>query len=638
MTEATSRYYQLLSSQKKNPFSTKQHLNRFPSLEEGYAPKEVDHSVSRVRSLNSLNGLTIDKSAFVSGLTTAKPSPSPPLVNPPPIAGTPYCGPKTCPAPKDVSPGKISQPSASLCALRETMDLYGWKFYGIMTWIFVQLALFAIGYDRVLTQSTYSSAIYLFGIESLRVSRAAVIPINFCSALVLLPMCKIVGTRLASFVRWRVFNDHGTLVHSVLGVTLIFWGVVHSAGHVCNLIYVSSLPAFYFSTAFLSPAWITGLIMIWALFTILLFSLPFIRNNNFELFKYSHCLFVVYYGCLVIHGAFCFIPLDSRRRCSFPTSFIWVTVPLLWYLGEKMYREINGWRKIKVSKIILHPSHVIEFQFQGQHLMPFRPGQYVYIKVPSISCFQWHPYTITSAPEDRFLSVHIRVCGDWTRRLHLNLGLAGNAQPHEIAAMLPRICIDSSYGSSFASISSFSVLILIGAGIGQTPFASILRSIIHTAKRNSSVTYRKVYFIGICRHTTAFEWFHEILSEIEELDLDNLINITLYLTGSIDPSQLGTIMYNDNPGVSDAITGLRSPTQFGRPNFQLLFRDIARAHPPENLKSAPPIVGCCSSKKQQEKIGTFYCGPPSLGDHLSAVVQRHNASNPVKLVFSRESI
>lgn len=28
-----------------------------------------------------------------------------------------------------------------------------------------------------------------------------------------------------------------------------------------------------------------------------------------------------------------------------------------------------------------------------------------------------HPFSITSAPEDNYLSVHIRTLGDWTRKL-----------------------------------------------------------------------------------------------------------------------------------------------------------------------------------------------------------------------------
>jgi len=37
--------------------------------------------------------------------------------------------------------------------------------------------------------------------------------------------------------------------------------------------------------------------------------------------------------------------------------------------------------------------------------------------VPKIASTEWHPFTITSAPGDPFVSVHIRVVGDWTEAL-----------------------------------------------------------------------------------------------------------------------------------------------------------------------------------------------------------------------------
>ncbi len=36
----------------------------------------------------------------------------------------------------------------------------------------------------------------------------------------------------------------------------------------------------------------------------------------------------------------------------------------------------------------------------------------------SNTCAEWHPYTLTSAPDDPFLSVHIQVCGDWTSAVY----------------------------------------------------------------------------------------------------------------------------------------------------------------------------------------------------------------------------
>jgi hypothetical protein len=39
----------------------------------------------------------------------------------------------------------------------------------------------------------------------------------------------------------------------------------------------------------------------------------------------------------------------------------------------------------------------------------FKPGDYVYLNIPSIAQFEWHPFTISSAPEQTdTLSLHIR--------------------------------------------------------------------------------------------------------------------------------------------------------------------------------------------------------------------------------------
>jgi hypothetical protein len=49
----------------------------------------------------------------------------------------------------------------------------------------------------------------------------------------------------------------------------------------------------------------------------------------------------------------------------------------------------------------------------------FSPGDWVFIKIPRVARFEWHPFTISSAPEmhDTF-HVHIRGVGEWTNRLY----------------------------------------------------------------------------------------------------------------------------------------------------------------------------------------------------------------------------
>ena len=43
----------------------------------------------------------------------------------------------------------------------------------------------------------------------------------------------------------------------------------------------------------------------------------------------------------------------------------------------------------------------------------------MFIRIPEISTFEWHPFTISSAPEDEDqFTLHIRAAGGWTNKLH----------------------------------------------------------------------------------------------------------------------------------------------------------------------------------------------------------------------------
>ena len=49
----------------------------------------------------------------------------------------------------------------------------------------------------------------------------------------------------------------------------------------------------------------------------------------------------------------------------------------------------------------------------------FKSGDYLLLRVPKIAKFEWHPFTISSAPENKDeLWLHIRSLGNWTRKLN----------------------------------------------------------------------------------------------------------------------------------------------------------------------------------------------------------------------------
>lgn len=186
-----------------------------------------------------------------------------------------------------------------------------------------------------------------------------------------------------------------------------------------------------------------------------------------------------------------------------------------------------------------------------------------------------------------------------------------------IRKILPRVYVDGPFGSASEDVFKYEVAVLVGAGIGVTPFASILKSIWYRMNRpqHQRTRLRKVYFFWVCRDYGSFEWFRSLLMAIEAQDMDSHIEIHTvsqkidmaiestadiriqYLTARIKSDDATNIMINDANGEVDAITGLRTPTNFGRPNWDAIFRGIRKIHAPA-------------------EAGVFFCGPKPLGSQL----------------------
>jgi len=174
--------------------------------------------------------------------------------------------------------------------------------------------------------------------------------------------------------------------------------------------------------------------------------------------------------------------------------------------------------------------------------------------------------------------------------------------------ILPRVYIDGPFGSASEDVFKYEVSVLIGAGIGVTPFASILKSIWYRANYPQKKTrLSKVYFFWICRDFGSFEWFRSLLLAIEAQDISHLIEIHTYLTVKMKPDEATNIMINDANADKDTITGLRAPTNFGRPNWDTIFKSIRQIHNPG-------------------EAGVFFCGPKGLGSQLHVKCNEYSDS------------
>ncbi|XP_019376900.1 PREDICTED: NADPH oxidase 1 isoform X1 [Gavialis gangeticus] len=511
-------------------------------------------------------------------------------------------------------------------------------------------------------------------------ARASAKCLNFNSMLILLPVCR----NLLSFLRgacslcrrtMRKQLDHNLTFHKLVAYMLAMMTAVHTIAHLFNLeryndsqqaadgslssvlsdlhqdgsdkwlnpIHSNSTTPAY--VTFTSIPGLTGVIITVALILMITSSMEFIRRSYFEVFWYTHHLFIIYFAGLVIHGiaglvrgqteeslkkyspqhcAQYLVYRDGRSRhhhCKEPEfggipaeSWKWVLAPILLYVFERVLRFWRSQQRVVITKVVMHPSKVLELQMHKKGFN-MEVGQYIFINCPSISVLEWHPFTLTSAPEDNFFSVHIRAAGDWTE----NVIDAFQQQKPKI----PRIEVDGPFGTASEDVFQYEVAMLIGAGIGVTPFASVLKSIWYKFQQaDQSLKTKKIYFYWLCRDTGAFAWFNDLLAsleqEMEESGKAGFLNYRLFLTGW-NNSIAGHAVLNFDT-VTDVVTGLKQKTFFGRPMWSNEFSAVATAHP-------------------KSVVGVFLCGPEALAKSLQKCCHQYSTLDPrkVKFYFNKEN-
>jgi ferredoxin-NADP reductase len=143
--------------------------------------------------------------------------------------------------------------------------------------------------------------------------------------------------------------------------------------------------------------------------------------------------------------------------------------------------------------------------------------------------------------------------------------------------------------------------VLIGAGIGVTPFASMLESIVLRANGRGErpSTLKKAHFFWLNRDRYSFEWFAALLAELERIDGAGVLDVNIWMTGGragVTSAALELAReISHAAGEHDVFTGLRTKTHMGRPDWGVTLQAIAQEHAPET-------------------VDVFFCGPPGLGN------------------------
>ncbi|KAH0857345.1 hypothetical protein HID58_085606 [Brassica napus] len=540
-----------------------------------------------------------------------------------------------------------------------------WKRIWVLSlWIMIMIGLFLWKFF----QYKQKDAFHVMG-YCLLTAKGAAETLKFNMALILFPVCRntitwLRSTRLSYFIPFDDnINFHKTIAGAIVVAVILHVGdhiacdfprIVRATEYDYNRYlfhYFQHKQPTYFDLV-KGPEGITGILMIilmaisftlatrWFRRNLVKLPKPFDRLTGFNAFWYSHHLFIIVYVLLVLH--------------------------VLLYGGERTLRYFrSGSYSVRLLKVAIYPGNVLTLQMSKPSQFRYKSGQYMFVQCPAVSPFEWHPFSITSAPGDDYLSIHIRQLGDWTQELKRVFsevceppvaGKSGLLRADETTKKsLPKLLIDGPYGAPAQDYRKYDVLLLVGLGIGATPFISILKDLLNNIVKmeeqadsisdfsrssenstgsnsgNNANTPRgkkilkttNAYFYWVTREQGSFDWFKGVMNEVAELDQRGVIEMHNYLTSVYEEgdarSALITMVQALNHAKNgvDIVSGTSVRTHFARPNWK-------------------KVLSKLSSKHCNAKIGVFYCGVPVLGKELSKLCNTFNQKGSTKFEFHKE--
>ncbi|XP_072023995.1 NADPH oxidase 5-like [Amphiura filiformis] len=225
------------------------------------------------------------------------------------------------------------------------------------------------------------------------------------------------STKLSTYLPMDQHVD----LHKFVGYAIVFFSVIHTCGHTANYVQWSqnnetnyTLVDYLFTTKpgigwVFGTANVTGWALLFVLAVIVLCSTPCIRRKGyFQVFYWTHQLAFIFWILLLFHSG---------------TFWMWALLPGAIYIVERILRLKLVQRarhgRTYIKKSVLLPANVTHLVVPRPANFHFHAGEYVYINIPAIARHEWHPFTISSAPEQReFITIHIRAIGNWTKRLY----------------------------------------------------------------------------------------------------------------------------------------------------------------------------------------------------------------------------
>ncbi|KAL8111532.1 hypothetical protein AgCh_019299 [Apium graveolens] len=400
--------------------------------------------------------------------------------------------------------------------------LLAWTFFTYLHYFFDQIALFKESENEKRWESTLSIIALTLGIIG-----------NICLVFLFCPVTRtssvlpLLGLTSEASIKYHIWLGHITMflftAHGLFYI--VYWALTNrllSKMLEWRKAGVSNV-AGEISLLFGLGLWVT--------------TFPRIRRKMFELFFYTHYLYIFFIIFFIFHLDFDY--------------FFYMLPGFYLFMVDRFLRFLQSRHCAQLVSACILPCKTVELNFSKSQGLSYTPTSIMFINVPSISKLQWHPYTISSSSnlEPEILSVIIKSEGSWTQKLYDKL-----ASPFPLEHL--SVSVEGPYGPASTHFLRHDKLVMVTGGSGIAPFISIIRELIFM---NSTMKCRtpSILLISVFKNSSELTMLNLVLPfSNASQGISNLeLQVEAYVTREFEPpiensKPLETIWFKAN--TSDA--------------------------------------------------------------------------------------
>ncbi|KXZ56058.1 hypothetical protein GPECTOR_2g940 [Gonium pectorale] len=376
-----------------------------------------------------------------------------------------------------------------------------------------------------------------------------------------LPRCNflawMLGTEWGTLIKYHRWLGHGTLIaftlHGVMYMALWAQQGVLAEEMKWGTYYVNN------------RAGMVSLAGGWALW---LTSLGPVRRRLFnQVFYPTHIV-----GALVFM-LFAFMHVPDMAPWVLPGVFL--------YLLDVVLRNIQPWFNATsvttaANAQLSADGSLVTLAIPACESVHWVAGDVVFLKVPSVSRWQWHPFTVASSPAasgpssrsgggQQALVVHIKRYSRWTKRF-LAL-LAADPSPHALYVSGPHSPPGS--GSVADKLLEYDSAVLVAGGIGVATVLPVIREAIARRRRGQPARPRRVSLLFVSRNAEELSLLPpDVVREAARDGKDSWLDVRLFCTAA--PATHGAPAAAAATGASDSRGGIeKAPSTQGAGSSRL---------------------------------------------------------------------